>query len=182
MRRSSVVAVAALIAAFALIGLPVPVGSRSPSSARDLQAAAFTMLTVPADAPAPSAPGALDPAFRAAGFMGDAALVEPGSAPKAPARRPTVILPGVSAGKGWKPPLYSVTGWASFYGAGTTAMRLPAGTVIRICAAAGCIERTVTDYGPKSTIRIIDLYRPDFFAICGCASSSGLTRVTVSIY
>jgi hypothetical protein len=182
MRRSSVVAVAALIAAFALIGLPVPVGSRSLSPARDPQAAAFTMLTVPADAPAPSAPGALDPAFRAAGFLGDAGLVEPGSAPKAPARRPTVALPGLSAGKDWKTPLYSITGWASFYDVGTTAMRLPAGTVIRVCAAAGCLERTVTDYGPTSAARIIDLYRPDFFAICGCASWSGLTQVTVSIY
>jgi hypothetical protein len=182
MRRRAVVAVAALIAAFALIGLPVPVGSRSPSPARDLQAAAFTMLTIPADAPAPSAPGALDPAFRAAGFLGDAGLVEPGSAPRAPSKRPAVALPGVSAAKDWKPPIYSMTGWASFYDAGTTAMRLPAGTVIRICAAAGCIERTVTDYGPQSASRIIDLYRPDFFAICGCAAWSGLTRVTVSIY
>ena len=41
----------------------------------------------------------------------------------------------------------------------------------------------VTDYGPKAgTSRIIDMYRPDFFKICGCSSVSGTTKVTVSIY
>ena len=30
--------------------------------------------------------------------------------------------------------------------------------------------------------RIVDLYRPDFFRICGCASWSGTVRVTVSVY
>ena len=182
MRRRSVVAVAALIAAFALIGLPVPVGSMSPTPARDPQAAAFTILTVPADAPASSASGAFDPAFRAAGFLGDARLIEPGSAPKAPSSRPVVVLPPVSGGSAWKKPLYSMTGTATFYNAGTTAMRLPAGTVIRICGAAGCIERTVDDWGPQSSTRLIDMYAPDFFAICGCASWSGTTQVTVSVY
>jgi hypothetical protein len=40
----------------------------------------------------------------------------------------------------------------------------------------------VNDYGPRSTSRMIDLYRPDFFAICGCASWSGTTKVTVYVY
>lgn len=183
MRRRLVVATAALIAALALIGLPVPAGARTPSLARDLQAAAFTSVTIPADAPALSAPGGFDPAVRSAGFLGDATrLVEPGSAPRAPSVRPAAGQPAVSAGTTLKPPLYSITGWASFYDNGTTAMRLPAGTVVRICAAAGCIQRTVTDYGPITKIRIVDMYRPDFFAICGCASWTGLTRVTVSVY
>jgi hypothetical protein len=183
MRRRSVVATAALIAALALVGLPVPAGSRTPSIARDLQAAAFTSLTIPAGSPALDAPGGLDPAQRSAGFLaGAATLTEPGSAPAAPSSRPSVALPALTAGHDWKTPLYSITGWATFYDAGTTAMRLPAGTVVRICGAGGCIVRTVTDYGPVKTTRVVDMYRPDFFAICGCASWSGTTWVTVSIY
>ena len=182
MRRRSVVAIAALIAAFALIGLPVPVGSRSPSMARDPQAAAFTAVTIPADAPADPTLGVLDPALRAEGFLDGARLVEPGSAPKFPSSRPASVQPSVSAGSAWKPPLATLKGWATFYDTGTTAMRLPAGTVVRICGAGGCVLRTVNDYGPKSTSRVVDMYRPDFFAVCGCASWSGTTWVTVSVY
>ena len=47
-------------------------------------------------------------------------------------------------------------------------MRLPRGTVVVICGDGGCVERVVNDYGPQKEIRIVDLYRPDFFAICGC--------------
>jgi hypothetical protein len=108
--------------------------------------------------------------------------VEPGTAPRAPSVRPTADQPVASAGKAWKAPLHSISGWATFYDNGTTAMRLPAGTVIRICAKGGCIERTVNDFGPVRKVRIVDMYRPDFFSICGCASSSGTTWVTVSIY
>jgi hypothetical protein len=61
-------------------------------------------------------------------------------------------------------------------------MRLPRGTVVRICGAGGCIQRTVTDYGPVKKIRVVDMYRPDFFQICGCGSWSGTTKVTVSVY
>ena len=62
-------------------------------------------------------------------------------------------------------------------------MRLPTGTVIRVCGAGGCLERVVNDYGPTAgTSRIIDLYRPDFFAVCGCSSISGTTTVTVGVY
>ncbi len=182
MRRRSVVAVAALIAAFALIGLPVPVGSRAPSPSRDLRAAAFTALIIPADTPASSALGALDPAFRADGFLADAGLVEPGSAPKPPLRRPSVGLPSVSSGSAWRKPLSTMSGYASFYDNGTTAMRLPAGTVVRVCAPGGCLVRTVDDYGPRSSSRVIDLYRPDFFTICGCASGAGTVWVTVAVY
>ena len=182
MRRGAVVAIAALIASLALIGLPVPAGSRSASAAQDLRAAAFTTLTIPADAPADPALGVLDPAYRGDGFLGAVGLVEPGSAPKPPSSRPSVTLPAVSGGSAWKPPLYTITGWATFYDNGTTAMRLPAGTVVRVCAPGGCLLRTVDDYGPKSTNRVIDLYRPDFFRICGCASWSGTVMVTVSVY
>ncbi len=90
--------------------------------------------------------------------------------------------PGPHGGFDWKPARSTVTGTATFYDAGTTAMRLPAGTVIRVCGAGGCLERTVEDYGPFGSGRVIDLYRPDFFAICGCPSTSGTAKVTVYVY
>ena len=86
---------------------------------------------------------------------------------------------------GSEPPRYTLSGYASFYDNGTTAMRLPRGTVVRICGDGGCIVRTVNDYGPSASfrpVRIVDLYRPDFFAVCGCGSWSGTTTVTVAVY
>jgi hypothetical protein len=183
MRRKSVVATAALIAAFALAGLPGPAGSRSPSNAVVLAPAAFTSVVVPAEVPAQSAPGLLDAAVRSAGFLGASGkLAEPGAAPKVPTKRPKVDQPVAHSGQAWKKPKSTISGYATFYDNGTTAMRLPRGTVVRICGAGGCIERTVTDYGPVKKVRVVDMYRPDFFSICGCASSSGSTWVTVSIY
>jgi hypothetical protein len=183
MRRRVVVAVSALIAAAALIGLPAPAGSTAPSPARTLQAAAFVQVPILSSVPASPPAAVPDAALRAEGYLGDnGRLVERGSAPAGPTARPTVAQPSVTAGKAWKPPLYKLSGLASFYDNGTTAMRLPQGTIVRICAAAGCILRTVTDWGPKDPARVVDLYRPDFFAICGCASWSGLSRVTVSVY
>lgn len=140
---------------------------------------------VPSSPGAPVSPpeAAPDNALRAAGYLGGTTiLVDQGSAPADPTSRPTVTQPSVSAGMVWKPGRYTLSGWASFYDNGTTAMRLPRGTIVRICGAAGCILRTVTDYGPQKPERIVDLYRPDFFAICGCASWSGTTQVTVTVY
>jgi hypothetical protein len=134
-------------------------------------------------APASSPAAVLNAAQRAAGYLGDdTALVERGSAPSGPDAKPSVSQPSVSAGKDWKPGLYKLTGYASFYDNGTTAMRLPRGTVVRICGAGGCLLRVVNDYGPQKPERIVDMYRPDFFAICGCASYSGTTWVTVTVY
>jgi hypothetical protein len=183
MRRKSVVAAAALIAAFALAGLPGPAGSRSPSTARDLAPAAFTSMVVPAEIPAQRAPGVFDDALRSAGYLtATDTLAEPGEAPTVPTKRPTVDQPSTKSGEAWKKPKYTISGYATFYDNGTTAMRLPRGTVVRICGDGGCIERTVTDYGPQKKIRVVDLYRPDFFEICGCPGWSGTTKVTVSIY
>ena len=42
-------------------------------------------------------------------------------------------------------------------------MRLPRGTVVKICGNGGCIVRVVNDYGPQKKSRVVDLYRPDFF-------------------
>ena len=51
-----------------------------------------------------------------------------------------------------------------------------------ICGNGGCVERVVNDYGPIRTSRIVDLYRADFFDVCGCAWWSGTTPVAVSVY
>ena len=155
-----------------------------PSATQGLQAASLTSVIIPADAPARRAWGlSSDTAVAEHAPAVDETYVETGDAPAAPASRPAVTQPAARAGSAWKAAKSTMRGFASFYDNGTTAMRLPRGTVIRICGAGGCIQRTVTDYGPKSgTSRIIDMYRPDFFKICGCSSVSGTTKVTVSIY
>lgn len=187
MRRRSVVATAALIAALALAGLPGPAWSRGTSATRDLAPAAFTSVTLMADGLALDAPGvsgdAPDTLASPVEAAAEAPFVEEGTAPTAPAARPVVDQPAASAGKDWKPGKRTLKGYASFYDAGTTAMRLPKGTLVRICGDGGCITRTITDYGPAAgTGRIVDLYRPDFFRICGCSSASGTTKVTISVY
>jgi hypothetical protein len=184
MRRTPVVAAAALIAVVALAGLPAPAGSTTSSSHRAVETAAFTALTIPAiDAPAATAPGVSDPALRSDGFVTpDSTFLERGRAPVIRASRPKVDQPASSIGKAWKEPRYTISGYATFYDHGSTAMRLPRGTVVVICGDGGCIERTVTDYGPQKPSRIVDLYRADFFDICGCDWFAGTTWVTVKIY
>lgn len=183
MRRRTVVAGAALIAALALAGLPVPAGSTAPTPAADTDPASFTSVVISADAPAPPAGGPADPARDSAGAVSTTdVFVEPGRRPRTPKARPVVSQPAAPAGKVWKDPKYTLTGIATFYHHGSTAMRLPRGTVVVICGDGGCIQRTVNDYGPQSRSRIVDLYAPDFFAVCGCPSWSGTTQVTVSVY
>lgn len=183
MRRRTVVAAAALIAAVALAVQPAPAGSQTPSSLRGTAQAALTSVVIKADALTPQAAGAPDPALVSAGAVDPAtSFAEPGRRPRTPKARPRVDQPVPAPGEAYKDPKYKVSGYATFYYAGSTAMRLPRGTVIVVCGAGGCIERTVTDYGPMTKSRVIDLYAPDFFQICGCASWSGSTWVTVSVY
>jgi hypothetical protein len=126
----------------------------------------------------------LDGGYLSAGVVHDrSAFVEPGSAPDTgPTGRPAVDQPVPGSGSERRPAKTTLRGEATFYDLGSTAMRLPRGTVVIICGAGGCIERVVTDYGPASPDRIVDLYRPDFFEICGCPSWSGVTDVTVYVY
>ena len=186
-RPTKLVASAALTAALALVALPGFAGSSTPSPEPELQAAAFhSVLVIANDARSGSRIATLDAAHSSAGLLAaDSALLEPGIAQPAPAGRPNVQPPKAPVGSSAKPPRYSMTGYASFYDNGTTAVRLPRGTLVVICGAGGCIERRVTDYGPNKAIhpdRIADLYRPDFFRICGCPSFSGTTWVTVKVY
>ena len=186
-RPTRLVAGAALTAALALVALPGIAGSAGPTPASAIDPAAFQSVQVPAIVAAEDVAGSFDGTYRAAGRI-DAAtvLTEPGD-PKPAARvsRPTVVLPGAHSGSAQKPPRYKLSGYATFYGNGTTAMRLPRGTTIIICGEGGCLERVVNDYGPiasSTNNRIIDLYTPDFFNVCGCPSYSGTTWVTVSVY
>lgn len=186
--RLKFVACAALSAALALVAAPGIVGSRTPSPVRAIEAAAFQPLLSDTSGAAASVVAPADPALRSANALDTSArFAEPlaGTAqvPLAAATVRTQPVPGFTTSI--KPPRYVLKGYASFYTNGTTAMRLPAGTVIRVCAAGGCLNRVVNDYGPSASFkptRIIDMYEPDFFAICGCPSYSGTTLVTVSVY
>jgi hypothetical protein len=186
-RHRTVIATVALLATLALASLPGPAVSTPGTTPAALDPSAFRPLRV--DAPilgSSESAVAAEPVPTSAGYL-DATtpLFEPGEAPEGTAERPGIVAPTPRGGTAWKPPRYTMSGYASFYDHGTTAMRLPRGTVVRICGAGGCIERVVTDYGPSAKIhpeRIADLYRPDFFRICGCASYSGTTWVTVSVY
>jgi hypothetical protein len=184
-RPTTLVAGAALTAALALVALPGLAGSQSPSPDRPIDAAAFQAIKIEAtDDRSWEAIDPLDAARRSANALGaETRLIEPGAASRLPSSRPSAIQPGVKPGYSIKPPRYSLQGVATFYDAGFTAMRLPRGTVIRVCGPGGCLERVITDYGPVAgTNRIIDLYRPDFFAVCGCPSWSGTVWVTVGVY
>ena len=174
-----------LIAALALVALPGLAGSRVPNPIESIPASAFQPLSVPASlARSTVSIGPLDVAYAAAGSIAaDTTFIEPGSAPDTgPTARVKLNQPDPSSAFVRKPPRYTLTGEATFYDNGTTAMRLPRGTIVVICGSAGCVERVVTDWGPQKPSRIVDLYRADFFTICGCAWWSGTTKVTVSVY
>ena len=132
--------------------------------------------------------GPLDPAGRSASYLApDASLVDVGSGSVAavPAKRPSVRVPAVAAGRTWKEPRYTLAGYASWYDNGTTAMRLPRGTVVVICGEGGCVERTINDYGPWKgfrPVRVVDLMPSDFAYVCGCPTWKGTAPVTVRVY
>ena len=174
-----------LTAALALVAAPIA-GSRTPAPYVPVPAAVFQTLETHANAGSTVSISGYDAAFDSAGRLSaDAVFSEPGAADSAavPILARAMSQPEPSAALVYKPARYTMTGKATFYDAGYTAMRLPRGTVIRVCGAAGCLERVITDYGPiAGTARIIDLYRPDFFRICGCGYWSGVIDVTVYVY
>ena len=174
-----------LIAALALVALPGLAGSRVPNPIEALPASAFQPLSVPAyQARSTISVGSLDDAYAAAqSVAADTALIEPANVPDTgPTARVKLNQPDARSAFVRKPPRYTLTGEATFYDNGTTAMRLPRGTTVVICGNGGCVERVVSDWGPQKPSRVVDLYRPDFFDICGCAWWSGTTSVTVSVY
>ena len=174
-----------LTTALALVALPGLAGSRAPSAADSVPVGAFQPLSVPAFEPGSALSIAgLDGGYLSAGYVHEGSTFEePGEAPDTgPTKRPKTTVPEPDAGSARKPAKYTLTGEATFYDAGYTAMRLPRGTTVIICGDGGCIERVVNDYGPQKPSRIVDLYRADFFDICGCPSWSGITEVTVYVY
>jgi hypothetical protein len=174
-----------LTAALALGALPGLAGSHEPSPDRPIDAAAFRQVILASTIDRSGTEVvSLDAAQVSAGFLSPTASFSDGATRKVKfGDRAKVTLPGVTPASAWKPPKYTVSGTASFYSNGTTAMRLPRGTVVVICGAAGCLERVINDYGPAAyTGRVIDMYKPDFFAICGCGWWSGLTQVTIKVY
>ncbi|HUP54103.1 MAG TPA: hypothetical protein VM408_01245 [Methylomirabilota bacterium] len=174
-----------LTAALALAAVPGLAGSRAPSALEPVPAVAFQPLSAPASQTSSvlSIAG-LDAAHVSDGSVSAlSSFVEPGAAPEAgPTGRTRVAQPEPRSHASRKPPKYTLRGEATFYDNGTTAMRLPRGTVIVVCGRGGCLERVVTDYGPQKPSRVIDMYRPDFFKICGCPSWSGIVDVTVYVY
>jgi hypothetical protein len=174
-----------LTAALALGALPGLAGSRAPSAVDSVPAGAFQPLSVPAsDSRSSISIAGLDGGYLSAGYVHDLSpFVEPGEAPETgPTGRRVASLPEPASHAQRKPAKYTLTGQATFYDAGTTAMRLPPGTTVIICGDGGCVERVVNDYGPQKPERIVDLYRADFFDICGCGWWEGITQVTVYVY
>ena len=174
-----------LIAALALVALPGLAGSRVPDPLEPLPASAFQPLSIPANATRSTVSiDPLDADHDAAGMVvEDTSFIEPGAAPQTgPTARVRINQPEPGSASVRKPPRYTLTGTATFYNHGTTAMRLPRGTVVIVCGNGGCVERVVNDYGPIKTSRVVDLYRADFFDVCGCPSWAGTTPVTVSVY
>ncbi len=184
MRARRLATVVIVTTATALIALPAITGAARPGDRSvpellDLRLVTGASGIAQATRSAPQA----DPSFISAGHLDPTApFVEAGEVPLPPLARPSIAAPAPKAGSEWKPGRYTLTGIATFYDNGTTAMRLPRGTVIRVCGPSGCLVRTVNDYGPFGKGRIIDLQRADFFAICGCPSWSGTTSVTVHVY
>jgi len=185
-RPKTIVAGAVLTTAIALVAAPGFAGSRTPAPYEPVPAAAFQALKSDASARSTASITRPDPAFNSAGRLTpDAVFTEPGTSGLAdvPVLERSVKQPDPAPSKVYKKAKYILKGKATFYENGTTAMRLPRGTVVRVCGAAACIERVINDYGPVAgTNRIIDLYKPDFFKICGCGSWSGVTDVKVHVY
>ena len=186
MRPKTIVAGAVLTTALALVAAPGFAGSRTPAPYEPVPAVAFQALKSDANARSTASIERLDAAYESAGRLtSDSVFAEPATeAPvDVPVLKRSVAQPEPAPAKVYKKAKYTLKGKATFYENGTTAMRLPRGTVIRVCGAGGCLERVVNDYGPVAgTNRIIDLYKPDFFKICGCGSWSGVTNVKVYVY
>lgn len=182
--RPRTVAPAVLTAVVALVALPGLAGSRPSSLDRDFDPAAFQVITIDANrSGSATAIRPLDPAARSANALGPLdPFLEPDRELAVPAARASAKQPSVRPGSTIKAARYSLRGYATWYDNGTTAARLPRGTIIRVCGAAGCVERVVNDYGPQHPSRVVDLMPSDFARVCGCSIGTGVAWVRVDVY
>ena len=131
----------------------------------------------------------MDAGYESAGHLDDTApLVDPGDG-LLPIHRAAVVQPAPRLRTVVVPPpprkvRVVLTGLASWYANGTTAMRLPFGTHIRICGARGCVTTVVRDWGPARYLseRVVDMTPGDFVRVTGRNLSAGLAKVTVYVY
>ncbi len=163
------------MAASALVALPGPAGSRSPSQARPIAQTALAVVTIPGNTGSEvTTPTALDPAIRSAGWLGpDAGLAEPGL-PSANWAKPVAKQPLLPASR------YVKNYWRfdpniSWYGVGFYGKRtacglkytktllgvahrtLPCGTLVTFQANGITITVPVIDRGPYINGRTWDM-------------------------
>ena len=146
----------ALTATLALVALPGLAGSRTSSERAPVPASAFQPLLAPASEPDAAILNAgIDLGYLSSGYvLTDAPILERAELPPVdpPVRaQPDQPDPGATSTR--KPPLQTLSGEATFYDAGHTAMRLPAGTVIVVCGAGGCLERVIERLRPAEPAR-----------------------------
>jgi hypothetical protein len=99
-RRPKVVAIAALIAAFATVAVPGPVGSRAPSPLQTPAADLFATLEIVSAVRGPvTTPSPLDPGARSDGNLDEGStLFEPDLSAEPPQARPSAAQPEAPAG------------------------------------------------------------------------------------
>lgn len=175
MRTRIIVAFAALMAASALVAVPGPAGSRSPSPDRSLDPAQLSAVSIELDAAAPAAMTTLDDAaLGSAGSVGPATAFAEPAVGAASASRPSIKVPvpakGAVTKNTWRfDPNISWYG-PGFYGNGTACGQtltrelvgvahrtLPCGTMVLFRYKGKVVKAPVIDRGPYVTGRTWDL-------------------------
>lgn len=196
MRRTRLVAYAALTVAFALVAVPGTIDSRVPGTAATGGALQFWPVTLDIRGRTPTTSSLLDPAYRSAGALKpEAPLLEPADAPRADVR-PRVEQPAAPV-KVVVTPTWRYDPNVSFYGPGfygkrtacgyayTTSLMgvahrsLPCGTKVKFRNPAN--GRTITvpviDRGPYVSGRHWDLSGAACRALAHCYTGPLLWRL-----
>ena len=130
-RRPKVVAIAALIAAFATVAVPGPVGSRAPSSYPTPSADLFASVEIVSAVRGPAmTPTPLDPGARSDGnLVAGSTLFEPDLRAEPPQARPSTAQPQATVGK-IKKNTWRLDGNVSWYGPGFYGRRTACGLAL----------------------------------------------------
>jgi hypothetical protein len=163
-RTRLIVAFAALMAASALVAVPEPAGSRAPSSARAIEPAALTAVTMPLPAGSPAMTIPYDLATSSADRPGPVStFAEPGG-PGVPSARPGVAQPlpraGIRLKNYWRfDPDISWYG-PGFYGSGTACGQLYTRVILGVAHRSLPCGTLVTFRNPQNgrqiTVPVID--------------------------